>query len=137
MRKLLLIELFLCFAPIVGLFAIALVMTPFQLYSFAVAEPRHWDGLWGLLRFLFCGICGLLALVRVVSWLLRGSGEIPQPIFVSGGIVLGLVPIIDMGLSGSVGWQLLAALPLVATVHTLVLCRASLFRWLRHHDRSA
>lgn len=113
MRKLLLIELLVSFAPIVCLFLVALM--------------AGWMPLWLLL----CGFSGLFALTRVVTWLLRNSGDIEQPIFVSCGMVLGLLPIIDVGLGGSVGWQFLAALPILATCHIAVACRTSLFRWLR------
>ena len=58
MRKLLLIELFVCFAPVVVLFSFVLMTAPFGVYMFAVTEPLHWRNLGELLWFLSCGIVG-------------------------------------------------------------------------------
>ena len=130
-RKLLLVELLLCLGPVVALFAVALVMAPFQIYMLLVDEESQVGNFLHLAWFLFCGICGLSALWRTSAWLFRGCGEIQQPMFVCFGIALGLIPIAGMAASASRGWQLLAALPLLAVAHVVVLCRSSLFRWIR------
>src|SRR4051812_31373714 len=103
-------ELFVCFAPVTTLFLLVLLSAPFELYSFATGTPRDWNGLCGLLWFICCGLSGLFALARVGTWLLRGIREITQPMLVICGIVLGLIPVVNMAMSGD---SLEALIPVV------------------------
>jgi hypothetical protein len=91
-------------------------MIPLQVCAL-LDEPLLWEGPAELIGQVVCGICGLLALRFVLTRLLTGAqSPIKYPGVLWVGVLLGLLPILDIAIRGSAGWKIFAAAPLLATL---------------------
>lgn len=123
MKKLLLVEVVVCFAtPTLFLLFGALVL-PSQIL-FLVRNPLHWEGPVLLGAAVVCGIAGLYGLSVVMRELLRKEGaRIRRPILVLVAFVLGSAPLVPV-FAVDAGLLLVAGiLPIVSALHILFLAR--------------
>jgi hypothetical protein len=123
LKVLLMLELFVCFAPAVVMLFLGLIFLP---VSF-VMDPRlgNLDGL----AMIVGGLCGVIGISVVVAALM--SGKKPQ---LSTRVILvlaamgfaSLLPLV-VGSVDSFGWRLFGLLPILAGVHVIYLARSLLF----------
>ena len=123
LKVLLVLELFVCFAPAVVMLFLGLIFLP---VSF-IMEPRL-DNLDGL-AMVVGGICGIVGIFVVVAALM--SGKKPE---LSTRVILilaamgfaSLLPLV-IGSVDSIRWRLFGLLPIAAGVHVIYLARSLLF----------
>jgi hypothetical protein len=129
-RWLLLVEIFVCFAPCTLMLLVGAMMVPMQLF-FLFREPLDWLGVTWVLFSVAGGSVGLLTLIFVVSRLLGSRENFERPVAMLGGILAGLAPLllnllIAVIATGEVEWGTLTVttvLPLLASAHILFLSR--------------
>jgi hypothetical protein len=135
-KVLLSIEVVVCFAPVLLLLLLGVLLVPFQLFA-VNHEPLIWRGPATVIASVACGGIGLLTLLFVLGKLFFGRKPVESPTLVCTGVALGALPIIPMAMFGDPwGWKLVGALPLAASAHILFLARGMLFSSWRHASRS-
>ena len=125
-KVLLCIEVVVCFAPVVLLLLMGLLLIPIQFLALN-DEPLLWRGPAALLGSVVCGGVGLTTLLFVLGKLLLGSAQIRSPWVICTGVALGALPIVPMVASGYGWWWIVGVLPLAASAHILFLARRMLF----------
>jgi hypothetical protein len=130
-KALLILEVIICFGLLAPFLLIGAVMVPFQIYAL-LEDPLSWEGPAELIGQVACGICGLGALTFIlIKLLLDAKGPIKYLALIWVGVLLGVLPILDMAIRGSGGWKIFAAIPLIATIHLIALSRRLLFPSVR------
>ena len=131
-RSLFILEILICFLPLSLLLLVGVVMFPGELMRL-FQRPPEWNGSFGFVVSVMCGLIGLWTLYRVVSALLDGKQTIERPERALCGVALGALPLIIQLVStlsfegeGRTRWGefiALVCLPLLATTHVLYLGR--------------
>jgi hypothetical protein len=136
-KKSLIVELVVCFGPLIPLLVLGLLVAPVQLMMVGTAPSPNWlDAVIGLGQ-VACGLIGLASLAYVVSKLFEGHGSISRPTLVCIGTAIGALAVTPMLLSSSLGWTLVGLLPLIASLHILFLARRMLFSSWRDATKKA
>ena len=132
LKALLAIELVVCFAPMTAMLLMGALLIPIQI-SALIYEPLLWEGPVQVIGSVLCGAVGLGTLVFLLDKLSLQSeaAAIKRPWLVFAGAIIGAIPLIDPLTSPSVVWRVLAALPIIAGMHVLIMSRRSLFRRAR------
>ena len=126
------IEVIVCFAPMVLLLLLGVLLVPIQFVAIN-HEPLLWRDSAFVLAQVACGVIGLVTLLSLLGSLLFGLKRIGGPWLVCTGVALGALPIVPIAVFGDPwGWKLLGVLPLAATSHILYLSRRALFSSWRH-----
>ena len=134
-KVLLCIEVVVCFAPVVLLLLMGVLLIPIQFVALN-HEPMLWQGPAALVGSVASGAIGLTTLLFVLGKLLFGGGPIGSRWVVCTGVALGALPIVPMAIFGDGRWWILGALPLAASAHILFLAREMLFPSWRDALRS-
>jgi hypothetical protein len=135
-KLLLCIEIVVCFAPVLLLLLLGVLMVPFQIVA-VNHEPLLWRGPATLIASVVCGGIGLLTLLFVLGKLFVGRKPVGSPWLICTGVALGALPIVPIAIFGDTwGWKFAGALPLAASAHCLFLARGLLFSSWRHALRS-
>jgi len=136
-KTLLCLEVVVCFAPVVVLLLLGVLLVPMQFVAIN-HEPLMWRGSASLLASIACGGIGLVTLVFMLGSIFFRRKPLASPWLICTGVAIGALPIVPMAVYGDPwGWKLVGALPLLATAHILYLGRAMLFPSWRHALRSA
>jgi len=122
-KVLLILELIVCFGPVVALLVLGLLIIPVAF----VMDPRASN--LDAVAMIVGGLCGLVGVFAVVRTLMSGKrSRISTPVI----IVLAafgfasLIPIV-VGSVHSQWWRLIGLLPILASLHMIYLARAQLF----------
>ena len=135
-KGLLLIEIVICFIPISYLLLLGIIMVPIQAWFLANAELESIQGPVYVFWTVAAGICGLVALVCVVRWLLFQTRANINPKIVLLLTCIGIVPVFQMALGADDLFGVLATvLPLLCSAHLVYLARAYLFGWIARPKR--
>ena len=126
LRFALLLEVAACFGPVGIFWVMGLVLVPFQVR--AVFERGFKEGPAELILSVIAGGIGLFGLAVVLRSIFFNKDLLVNPLFIIVMVVVGLAPLIPLILSGSVGWAIVGALPVLGTAHVLFLARRFLFR---------
>lgn len=127
LKLLLILEVAICFVPMIVLLLFGLLLIPLQFVALA-NEPLLWQGPTYLIGSVIFGFVGLVTMAYVLWNLLRGVNAIMAPELVFLGAVIGAIPILPMALFGDPwGWKVTAMLPLVVSAHVLFLARRFVF----------
>ena len=126
-KKGLIVELVVCFGPLIPLLVVGLLFAPVQLMMVETAPSPNWLDAVIPLGQVACGLIGFASLVYVVRKLFEGHGAISRPTLVCVGTALGALAVSPMLLSGSLVWTVVGLLPLIASLHILFLARRMLF----------
>jgi hypothetical protein len=131
-KTLICIEAIVCFAPVVLLLLLGVLLVPIQFVAIN-HEPLLWRDSASLLGSVACGAIGLATLLFLLGTLFFGRKPIGSPVLVCTGVALGALPIVPIAVFGDQwGWKLVGALPLAAAAHILYLSRRYLFSSWRH-----
>jgi hypothetical protein len=125
-KKLLAIEVFVAFTPLVLLLVMGLVITPVQV-SVSLADPLHWSSALEGVGMVACGLVGMATLAYVLAKLFSGKGSISKPTLVWTGTAIGAMPLTVFVFSSTPGWPLVGLVPLAVSAHILFLARRMLF----------
>jgi len=126
-KKSLIVELVVCFGPLIPLLFVGLLVVPVQLMMVGTAPSPNWFDAVIALGQVTCGLIGLASLAYVVSKLFDDHGSINRPTLVCIGVALGALAVMPIVLSRSLVWTLVGLLPLIASLHILLLARRMLF----------
>ena len=129
-KKLLAIEIFVGFTPLVLLLLLGLAVAPVQVFV-AVADTLHWQSAIELVGIVACGLIGMATLAYVLAKLFSGKGSISRPTLVCTGTAVGALPLGMFVFSSAPGWPLVGLVPLAVSAHILFLARHMLFSSLR------
>ena len=120
-KALLLIEVFVCFAPAVVLLAAGGTMLMFQLQI--AREPGTWPELAPMTALIASGTIGLIALLLVLVQLCRENGAIKRPLLVLLCVAIAAVPLVPYAVLADDEFAFVGLLALAATGHILFLSR--------------
>ncbi len=126
LRTLLLIEMVVCFGPMTVMLMIGTLLVPIQVIAL-FAEPLLWEGPAEVIGLVLCGSIGLVTLLLLLDKIFDKTATVRRPWLVLAGAIVGMLALIEPLTSPSVGWRILAAMPLVAGLHVLFLGRRLLF----------
>jgi hypothetical protein len=130
MRKhLLLVEVGVCFLPVILQLMLGLLIAPMQIFFLATAESKAKLGALGFLALVATGICGLVALHSVLKWLVFQSPTTLKPKTVLCLMAIGVLPLIvfaPYATTNALG-VVTVILPLVCSAHLAWLARDYLF----------
>ncbi len=128
LKTLLVIEVAVCFGPMILMLMIGALLIPIQVMVLFV-EPHHWEGPVLLIGSVLCGAVGLGTLFSLMDKLFSGPGTatIERPWLVLAGALIGVIPLIDVLTSPSLVGRIVGAMPIVSGLHLLFLGRRALF----------
>ncbi len=142
-KRLLTVELLVCFLPSALLLLVGATMLPMQIV-WLFQEPLHWQGGAWVASSVVCGTVGVCTLSFVVSRLFAARERIERPAPVLAGVLLGTAPLLfqvifavyaegdpDLGVL-----TFLVLLPLLATAHILYLSRNMFITGFRDGERT-
>ena len=127
-KTLLMLEILMCFGPMTLMLMIGALLIPIQIAAL-IYEPLLWDGPVEVIGSVLCGVVGLATLLFLLSKLFEASSAAPvkRPLLVFAGAIVGSIPLLDVVTSGSLGWQIVGAMPIVSGLHVVFLSRRILF----------
>jgi uncharacterized protein DUF6174 len=135
-KSLLCLEIVVCFAPVVLILLLGVLLVPIQFVALN-HEPLLWRDSATLLAQVACGGLGLVTLFFMVGSIFFRRQPIASPWLICTGAALGALPIVPYAVYGDTWWwRLVGILPLAATTHILYLGRGILFPSWRHALRS-
>jgi hypothetical protein len=130
------IEVVVCFAPMLVILLMGLLLIPIQFVALN-HEPLLWRGPAMLVTSVACGAIGLVTLFFMLGKLFFGSAPIRTPWLICIGVALGALPILPMAVFGDTWlWKLFGILPLAVSAHILYHARRMLFPSVRDALRS-
>jgi hypothetical protein len=144
-RSLLILEIWICFLPLSLLLLMGMIIFLPKQMILLFQGPLDWNGSFGFVVSVACGLIGLWTLYRVASALLNGKPSIEHPSRALRGVLLGALPLTiemvstlnDAGEYG-IRWTefvVLMCMPLFATVHLLYLARHMFIASFRDQTR--
>ena len=127
-QTLLALELLVCFGPMTLMLVIGALLIPIQVAALFY-EPLLWEGPVEVIGSVLCGVVGLGTLLFLLGKLFSaaGAGAIKRPSLVLTGAIIGVIPLIDVVTSPSLGWRILGVMPIVSGMHLIYLSRRVLF----------
>ena len=132
----LLLEAVVCFAPITVWLTIGVLMVPAQVYFAMSGQTEHLAGPIQVVLAVLAGICGLIAMISALSWILFRSKSILNPKIALTFMCLGITGVLAIVFfDDSVVWRAVVALPLACTLHIAYLAREYLFGFLMTPSR--
>ena len=135
-KVLLCVEVVVCFAPVVLMLLLGVLLVPIQFVAIN-HEPLTWRDSATLLASVACGGIGLVTLSFTLGTIFFRRKPIAGAWLVCTGVALGALPIVPWVVYGDTWlWRLFGLLPLLATAHILYLGRGLLFSSWRHALRS-
>jgi len=108
------------------------LLIPIQIIAL-VDEPLLWEGPAEVIGMVLCGASGLATLGFLLAKIFDTSRPttIKRPWLVLVGATMGVLSLVDPLTSPMMVWRILAAMPIVASLHVLFLGRRMLFPSLR------
>ena len=137
-RRLLILELCVCFVPVALLLIYGVLATPWLIL--AIASGKSWV-IWLFVAEL-AGIAGLIGILKLASWILGGRHEVKSNKATVALIGLGVLSVVGFWvfyvLPSELGvlFALIAMLPLLSTVHICYVGRDFLLRASREGPQS-
>jgi hypothetical protein len=132
-RTLLLVEVVLCFTPMVLILLLGALFLPFRLMASLSDTPPEGTLLDKLdtLGFVLAGFAGLVALSQMLGYLSNPGAKRMRPWLVLTFIIAATVAVLDVALSTAhVFWNIIGGMALLCTAHLVFLTRTYLFSWL-------
>ena len=128
LKTLLVLELLVCFGPMTLMLMIGALLIPIQVAALFY-EPLLWDGPVEVIGSVLCGAVGLGTLLFLLGMLFEKSAAdtVKTPLLVLAGAIVGVIPLIDVVTSPSLGWRIAGAMPIVSGLHVMFLSRRMLF----------
>ncbi len=127
-RVLLQIEVGICFAPLALQLSLGALIAPMQVYFLLTAEPRAKLGALVAIALIAAGLCGLVALGSVMSWLLYRKRTTLKPRTVVLLMCIGLLVLLGLALVVNTWIGIVAVIPAVlCSIHLIWLARGYLF----------
>ena len=131
-KTLLIIELFICFAPAAILLVLGMIIIPMGI----IFGPTLAYGNLAALAMVIAGALGMHALLTVVSMLLSGKRSKLSTRYILLFAALGLASLLPIVVGGvdAHWWRLVGLLPILAAAHVFYLARGYLFAHQPHNN---